>query len=298
MTEMRLLYGNRFLERSVAGAWCWRAAFGLLCIALALAGSIQPGRAQAEKPAAADAEPEASTEPSRPVVIRFLTESDFPPFDFYDEDGVLTGFNVDLARAICLELGTACDIKVRPWGELIPALRRGEADAVAAGHMVSAVTLQDVDFTDRYFHTPGRFAARRGEVDAEVSPAGLDGQRIGVAAGTAHEAFLKAFFRDSSIQTFENAELARDALASGKIDLIFDDGIGLAFWLNGTMSRACCEFKGGPFLEPKFFGDGIAIAVPKNNTQIKSLINSALRKIRANGRFEELVQRYFPVRVY
>jgi polar amino acid transport system substrate-binding protein len=273
-----------------------RLAPGLLCAIFALASVGQPIHAQQAEPPATESE--TATEPAKRVVVRFLTESDFPPFNFYDEDGVLTGFNVDLARAICLELGTACDIKVRPWGELIPALKRGEADAVVAGHMVSAVTLRDVDFTDRYFHTPGRFAVRRGEFDAEISPAGLDGKRVGVAKGTVHEAFLKAFFRDSSIQTFDTAEQARQALADGKVDIIFDDGIGLAFWLNGTMSRACCEFKGGPFLEPKFFGDGIAIAIRKNDSQIKSLINGALRKIRANGRFEELVQRYFPVRVY
>ena len=64
----------------------------------------------------------------RRVVIRFLTDSDFPPFDFYDEDGVLVGFNVDLARAICLELNTSCDIKARPWDELFPGLNSGEAE--------------------------------------------------------------------------------------------------------------------------------------------------------------------------
>ena len=103
-----------------------------------------------------------SSDPTRRVVVRFLTESDFPPFNFYDEDGVLVGLNVDVARAICLELNTACDIKVRPWGELLLALKRGEADAVIASHAVTPQTLAEVDFTDRYFHMPGRFAGKTG----------------------------------------------------------------------------------------------------------------------------------------
>jgi len=107
--------------------------------------------------AAAQAPAEAAP---RRVVIRFLTDSDFPPFNFYDEDGVLVGFNVDLARAICLELNTPCDIKARPWEELFPDLKRGEADAVIAAHRVTAAALGDVAFTERYFHTPGRFAGR------------------------------------------------------------------------------------------------------------------------------------------
>jgi polar amino acid transport system substrate-binding protein len=211
---------------------------------------------------------------------------------------VLSGFNVDLARAICLEVGAACDIKVRPWEELLIALRRGDADAVIAAHMVTAGTLAEVDFSDRYFYTPGRFVSRTGEAVSEITPEGLDGVSVGVAKGTAHEAFIKAFFRDSRIVLFENPELAREALQQSKVDLVFDDAISLAFWINGSLSRQCCEFKGGAFLEPKYFGDGLAVALPRNDPQIKTLINDALKKIRHSGRFQELVERYFPVRIY
>jgi polar amino acid transport system substrate-binding protein len=248
--------------------------------------------------AATPAQPSPDATAPRRVVIRFLTDSDFPPFNFYDEDGVLVGFNVDLARAICLELNTSCDIKARPWEELFAGLKNGDADAVIAAHRVTASALKEVDFTDRYFHTPGRFAGRKESPQVEMSPNGLDGKRIAVARGTAHEAFLKAFFRDSPLAIYENADLAREALAAGKADFLFDDGISLAFWLNGTLSRQCCEMRGGPFLEPKFFGDGIAIAVPKTDPGIRLLLNKALDRVRASGRFDELVQRYFPVRIY
>lgn len=280
-----------------------------LVISLALAGAIgfsassmataepgdplQNGRDTAQPPLNKEAEA-----PAKRVVVRFLTDSDFPPFNFYDEDGVLVGFNVDLGRAICLELATSCDIKARPWEELFNGLKSGEADAVIAAHRVTAKAAADVDFTDRYFHTPGRFAGRKELTETDISPNGLDGKRIAVAKGSAHEAFLKTFFRDSPLALFENPDLAREALAAGKADYVFDDGISLAFWLNGTLSRQCCEMKGGPYLEPKFFGDGIAIAVPKSDPEIKALLNDALKRVRASGRFEELVQRYFPVRIY
>ena len=86
---------------------------------------------------------EATTQGGEPrrFVIRFLTESEFPPFNYYDDEGVLSGFNVDLARAICLEASAACDIKVRPWEELLIGLRRGDADAVIAAHRVTAGSL-------------------------------------------------------------------------------------------------------------------------------------------------------------
>jgi polar amino acid transport system substrate-binding protein len=246
-------------------------------------------------PTAAQADAE---EPSKRVVVRFLTEADYPPFNFYDEDGTLVGLNVDLARAICAELATACDIKVRPWGELLLAMRRGEADAVIAAHAVTSQSLAEVDFTDRYFQTPGRFAAKRGGEPMEITPETLESKRIGVAKNSPHEAFLRTFFRSSAIQTFESPDLARDALIQGQVDYIFDDGIGLIFWLHGTASKRCCELKGGAYLEPKYFGDGIAIAVPKTDSQIRTLLNGALAKLRANGRLDELAERYFPVKVY
>jgi polar amino acid transport system substrate-binding protein len=275
-----------------------RVAAVLAGCGLALAGLGPIARGQEEATVTAPGAAVGTAPETKRVVIRFLTEGEFPPFNYYDDEGVLSGFNVDLARAICLDVGAACDIKVRPWEELLIALKRGDADAVIAAHTVNANTLTEVDFSDRYFYTPGRFAGRLADAKPEVSPDGLDGVAIGVARGTAHEAFVKAFFRDSRVVLFENPELAREALQQGKVELVFDDAISLSFWINGSLSRQCCEFKGEAFLEPKFFGDGIAIAVPRNDPQIKTLINGALQRVRQSGRFQELVERYFPTRIY
>jgi polar amino acid transport system substrate-binding protein len=249
-------------------------------------------QAPAERPEADD------REPPRRVAIRFLTESDFPPFNYLDDDNVLTGFNVDIARAVCLELAAACDIRARPWAELLPALRKGEADAVIASHTARPSLLKGVDFSEPYYFTPARFAAKRGLRALEITPEGLEGVRIAVAKRTAHEAYLRAFFRDSSIRTYETVELARDAVVVGAVDLLFDDGVSLAFWLNGTASKACCEFRGGPFLERKYFGDGVGIAVNREDAQLKGLLDTALRRLRQSGRYEELLLRYFPLRVF
>ena len=272
-----------------------RAAVVLLFVGLLAVVAFLPQLA-AQAPAP---EPETvEREAPRRVAIRFLTDSDFPPFNYFDEDNTLTGFNVDVARAICLELDAACDIQVRPWAALLPALAKGEAEAVIASHSVTPKTLKVADFTDRYYFTPARFAGKRAMAKLDATPEGLEGMRVAVAKGTAHEAYLRAFFRDSSIRVFETVELARDALIVGAADLLFDDGISLAFWLNGTASRACCEFKGGPFAEPKYFGDGIGIAVKRDDVQLKAMINSALKRMRESGRYEELLLRYFPLRVF
>lgn len=261
----------------------------ILCV---MHADVQPVRAQTA------VAPSETVDLPRRVVVRFITDSDFPPFHYYDEEGQLTGFNIDIARAICLEMQAACDIQARPWPELIPTLKRGEADAVIASHAVTATALAEVDFSDRYYHTPAWFIGRRGGNAITATPEGLEGVPIGAVRQGPHWAYLNTFFRDSRIVPFDSSELARDALTAGKVDLVFDDGIALAFWLNGTLSRQCCEFKGGPYHEPRFFGDGVGVMVSKQDPQLKGLINQALKQIRASGRMEELQLRYFPSRVF
>lgn len=264
-----------------------------LLLAACLTATLMPANATAQTG------PAAEGELPRRVAIRFMTDSDYPPFHYYDEEGVLTGFNVDIARAICLELSAACDIQVRSWTELLPALRRGETDAVVASHAITPQLLKEFDVTDRYYFTPARFVGRREGTPLQATPEGLEGRRIGVVKGSAHEAYVRTFFPNSAIVPFESAELAWDAVRTGGgIDVAFTDGIALTFWINGTLSRGCCEFKGGPYYEPKYFGDGVGIVVPKKDAQLKSLINQALAKLRTSGRYEELLLKYFPSRVF
>ena len=73
-----------------------------------------------------------------------------------------------------------------------------------------------------------------------------------------------------------------------EVDLLFGDGISLAFWLNGTDSGNCCEFRGGPFLESRYFGEGIGIAVRKGNDLLRQSLNWALFRIWEKGRFTDL----------
>lgn len=284
----------RIIGRRIVSATLLTATL-LAALLLPAAVAQTPGRGA---PAAAPGPTGDPTDLPRRVAIRFLTESDFPPFHYFDDEGVLTGFNVDIARAVCLELAAACDVQPRAWDELVPALRKGDADAVIASHAITPQMLAEFDFSDRYYHTPAWFAGRRGGQRLVPTPEGLEGLKVGVARGSPHEAYLRTFFRDNAVVPFESVELARDALAQSQVDLLFDDGISLAFWVNGTVSRECCELVGGPFVEPRFFGDGIGIMIPKRDAQLKGLVNQALKRVRESGRYDELLLRYFPNRIH
>lgn len=235
---------------------------------------------------------------SRLSAIRFLTEEDYPPFNFRGPDGQPIGFNVDLARAICLELAATCTIQVRRFDTILDALEENRGDAIVASIAVTPDLRKRVAFTDRYYRTPARFAAAKNFPPDDVTPEKIAGRRVAVVAGSAHEAYLRAFFAETAIQPNPNLETALVALRRGEADLVFADGIALAFWLNGTSSENCCAFRGGPFTESGFFGEGIGIAVKRDNDALRLALNYALFRLWERGTIADLYLRYFPVGFY
>ncbi len=234
----------------------------------------------------------------RMTTIRFLTEDDYPPFHFRAPNGLPIGFNVDLARAICDELGVTCTVQVRRFDTLLASLEAGAGDAVIASIAITPETRAKADFTDRYYRTPARFAAKKDSPLREISPELIAGRSVAVVAGSAHEAYIRTFFAETAIKSFPNAAAALEALKSSEADLAFGDGIALAFWLNGSDSAGCCNFRGGPFTESRFFGEGVGIAVKPGNDVLLRALNHALYRLWERGVFTDLYLRYFPVGFY
>ena len=232
--------------------------------------------------------------PSRIQSIRFLTELDYPPFNYAGPDGNPVGFNVDLARQLCDEIKTTCTIQARRFELLLDALdNRG--DAVIASIAITPATRRRADFTDPYYRTPARFVARIDSPIGDVLPELVEGKKIAVVAGTAHEAFLKQMFTAAEVRSYANAEAAREALRNKDVDLLFGDGITLAFWLNGSNSAGCCVFRGGPYLESRYFGEGVGIAVKRGNDLLRQALNWALFRDWEKGGITDLWLRYFPI---
>jgi len=311
---MRHLVGMSRTSGIGAARHLWRAplaAMAALLFGLALSAAPGPVRAQnAGATAGADATVavpgfwDPKRRPERPDVtrlpgrIRFVTTDDYPPFSFRGADGQPTGMNIDLARAICTELAVPCTLEVKPFGDLIAALDAGTADAAIAGIAITHESRDTADFTDRYFRSPARFVARRSAPMEQVTPQTVASRTVGVVTGTAHEAYLRDFFAETAIRAYPNADAALDALKRGEVDLVFGDGVQLAFWLNGSASANCCAFAGGPFTESRYFGEGMGIAVKRGNDALRQSLNYALSQLWEKGVYTDLYLRWFPISVY
>lgn len=226
--------------------------------------------------------------------VRFLMSDDFPPFSYLARDGQLDGLYVDFARVLCEELSISCQILVRPYIDLVGTLNDGKGDAILSGLSVPNALEEGLLLSDVYLTTPGRFASNKGTKDWP-SVDELAGRSISFVKGTAHEAFLNDFFSSASLRPYDSVFAARRALRDGDVDFTFGDGMSLSLWLNGEQSKRCCHFVGGPYLESRYFGQGLAMAFSKTRPELKQGFDYAIRETFKNGKFAELYLRYFPV---
>lgn len=234
--------------------------------------------------------------------VRFLTATDFPPFNFLDQSGRLAGFNIDLVRGICAELDIEprCQLQALPFGELEEALEAGAGEAIVAGIAVTAESRERLRFSRPYLKLPARFVVPKpdGAADSailqEEAADRLAGKRVAVVEGSAHDAMLRAYFPDIMAAPFTEARLALDAVKDERVAAAFGDGVQFSFWLDSEAAAECCAFLDGPFLSTTHLGQGLTVAAPLDDAALVGAIDYALAAMSRNGRLAEIYLRYFP----
>jgi polar amino acid transport system substrate-binding protein len=122
----------------------------------------------------------------------------------------------------------------------------------------------------------------------------LAGKRIGVIAGSAHEAWIKAYFPRSLIKSYRTEGEAEEALRTGGLDTLFGDAYRLIFWVHGQSARQCCRLLPGAFVEPGYFSSGITIAVRRGNRRLLEALDYGLDRLQTSGEFARIYRKFFP----
>lgn len=233
-------------------------------------------------------------EPGPPRVVRFLTDDDYPPLHFASPDGGLTGLSVELARAACEKLGWTCTIQARRFDTLLDSLMEGRGDVLAAAINLTPQLKARFAASHLYFRSTARFATTRGNAEAELDARALQGKRVAVVGGTAHQAFLERLM--PKVQRRETGTLqgATSALRSGEADYVFADGVALSLILAGS-GGSDLGFAGGPYLESSYFGEGVAFLLRKDDPPLQRSLDYALQSLWDDGTYARLYLRFFPV---
>lgn len=233
-------------------------------------------------------------DPDTVPALRFLTTSDFPPFNYLDETNRLVGFNIDLANAICARLSARCTVQAWPWDRVQQALMDNQGDALIAGLAMSGPAGETFDFTRVYLELPARFVTRS-DLAAVFDPGRFSG-RLAIREGSTHAGLAARTLPEAEFVPFPTEFAALEALAADEADAYFGDAMRAAFWLNENPE--CCRFSGDAYFRPDLFGDGLTIAVPAGLDNVRTAINWALVRLEREGRLDELYLRWFPVSFY
>lgn len=215
-------------------------------------------------------------------VIRVATEGAYPPFNKTNPDGSLSGFDVDVANALCAELKAKCEIKAQDWDGIIPGLVAKKYDMVVAGMSVTPERLQTVDFTEPYFVNNMVWLAKKDFDPNQISNKKLGSQRSTTPGAYAQENFDKK--NGNTVQLYDTYDNAYLDLKSGRTDAVLAEKVTAAVWLKDNPEFAIVGEMNN--------NDNIAIAVRKDDP-LKAELNTALAKIKENGELAKLQQANF-----
>ncbi len=222
--------------------------------------------------------------------IRIGVEGSYPPFSMISAEGKLTGFDIELALALCQEMKAECSLVQQEWDGMIPAIKVKKFDAIVASMTITEERRRVLEFSDPYYDIPSRWIARSG-VFSDTRTASLKGKRIAVIRNSPRAKYLAENYRDSELLLVNKEPEVYLELAAGRADIAFGSSVvseevflkrpaGKGYAQVGEMVRL-----GG--------GSGVGIAVRKDDIVLRDRFNAALKSIKAKGVYRQVAAKYF-----
>ncbi|PKF62708.1 nickel transporter [Psychromonas sp. psych-6C06] len=229
--------------------------------------------------------------------IRIGVEGAYPPFSQTEADGTVTGFDIDIANALCEQMKAKCTLVKQDWDGIIPALMARKFDAIIATMDITEERKKKIAFTDKYQHIPARFVALKG---TEYTPTDefMKGKNIGVQRATSMDLYISDNFPSAKIKRYGSADEAYLDLKASRLDYVMADSAAITGGLLEKDGGDKFEFVGPKLNDPKWFGEGAGIAIRKQDKDLAAQFNAALKEIRANGVYKKIQDKYFTFDVY
>ncbi len=229
------------------------------------------------------------------------TNAEFPPFE-YLANGEPTGVDMDIAKAIADEIGVELKVENVKFDTIISSVQSGKAAMGAAGITVTDERKESVDFSVSYT-TSTQYVIL--PADAEYANiTSLKGMEIGVQLGTTGDFIIsdevngykdddgndvKGVLQDSgaSVTTYNNANLAAEALKSGKIKAVVVDKLPaelIAKNSDGKLKAVELVYEDGSNTAESY-----AICVAKGNDTLLEVVNKVIKDLLDSGKIDEFI---------
>jgi cystine transport system substrate-binding protein len=218
--------------------------------------------------------------------IKVGLEGTYPPFNYQDESGKLTGFEVELAQALAKELGVTAEFQPTKWDGILAALESKRLDVVINQVTISDERRKKYDFSTPYTVSGIQALVRKGTEGDIKSAADLAGKKVGVGLGTNYEQWLKDNVPQADIRTYDDDPTKFQDLNVGRIDVIVVDRLAAFEMVEKTGGRLAVA--GEPFSRQE-----AGIALRKGNPELLAALDKALAKFKADGTLKALSEKWF-----
>ncbi|MFE8070790.1 ABC transporter substrate-binding protein [Marinobacteraceae bacterium S3BR75-40.1] len=219
--------------------------------------------------------------------VRIAFDVPYEPFEYKTPDGELTGFEIELAEAVCKEMGVECKFVIQAWDGIIPGLLARKYDAIMSSMSITEERAQMVNFTKPYYNTPSAWFAKKEEGIGAISKDSLKGKVVGVQRGTTQDAYVTENFGDTvEIKRYTTADDLVLDLEGERLDLVFlDYPVGE----QTLLSKDAYEVIG----DHVKLGQGVAVALRKRDEDLAEMFNKALAKVKQDGTYDKIMNKYF-----
>ena len=227
-----------------------------------------------------------SAEQSGKKVLRVGMDASYPPFGSQDQETKdYEGFDVDIIRAIGAEEGFDVEISNRSFDGLIPALQAKEIDVAINDITITDDRKQSVDFSKPYY-IAGLGVVVRSDNDTIHTAEDLQGKTLGVSIGsTGEEAARK--IPGANVRVFNAINEAFLEVQNGGVDAVVNDIPTNEYYVSHAGNKNVRT------AEVALTKEDLGIAVLKGNTELLTKIDDGLAKIKANGKFSEIYEKWF-----
>lgn len=229
--------------------------------------------------------------------LRIGTEGAYPPFNYFTPDGKLAGFDIEIGNALCAKLNADCSFVAQDWDGIIPALQAGKYDVIIASMFITEQRKKMVDFSQPYQKSAMTFVLPKDSPLTDLSPAAMAGKAIGAQGSTTQATFLTEMYPDADVRLYPTQDAVNLDLVSGRLDAQVGDMIPMLEWLGKTDDGRCCQLAGAPITDVRFVGEGVGMALRKDDDALREKLNQALDAIIADGTYKAINDKYFTVNI-
>lgn len=218
-------------------------------------------------------------------VLKIGMEGTYAPFTYRDARGNLTGFDVDIAKAVAAKMGLKAEFVLTEWGGILAGLQANKYDVIVNQVGINPEREKTIGFSRPYAYSSPQIIVKKTGSFTPKTLADLKGKRVGVGLGSNYEKGL----RDAggiNVVTYPGAPEYLADLATGRLDAAYNDRLLVGYLIKSQNL---------PVRGAGVIGDAqpVGIAMKKSNTSLKAAVDRALLQIKADGTYAKISRQWF-----